>query len=267
MLHGFLSSHTDFITQNVGWTRILFFHYSLDFRAKVPQFFEILTLFYGNLLGINFFYKILNFRVWKSSGKLVKKEKLKGQMSYVILFIIKFLDNVSRISYSHRVIRNVVDDNAASTDDASFANVNTRADDDPCSQPVILTNGCRTAFHDRLSALQVVDWMLGSNQLAHLLDWKRFGVYSSCFCILMLWVYVGVNFLHENSHHVRWKFFHLSLWCTKEEGDEGDGDNREKRSDESCFGDERWVATEFETEHCAKRGNRHCYDNRINIIN
>lgn len=108
--------------------------------------------------------------MWESSGKLVKKEKLEGQMSYVILFIIKFLDNVSRISYSHRVIRNVVDDNAASTDDASFANVNTRADDDPCSQPVILTNGCRTAFHDRLSALQVVDWMIGSNQLAHLLD-------------------------------------------------------------------------------------------------
>ena len=184
-----------------------------------------------------------------------------------ILFIIKFLDNVSRISYSHRVIRNVVDDNAACTDDASFANVNTRADGDPCSQPVILTNGCRTAFHDRLSALQVVDWMIGSNQLAHLLDWKRFDVYSSCFCILMLWVYVGVKFLHENFLHVRWKFFHLSLWCTKEEGDEGDGNNREKRSDESCFGDERWVATEFETEHRAKRGNRHCYDNRINIIN
>ena len=91
-------------------------------------------------------------------------------MSYVILFIIKFLDNVSWIPYSHRVIRNVVDDNAACTDDASFANVNTRADDAPCSHPVVLTNGCRTAFHDRLSALQVVDWMLGSNQLAHLLD-------------------------------------------------------------------------------------------------
>ena len=44
-------------------------------------------------------------------------------MSYIILFIIKFLDNVSRISYSHRVIRNIVDDNAACTDDVLFANV------------------------------------------------------------------------------------------------------------------------------------------------
>ena len=265
---------------------MVFFHPILTLSLKMsdePEFFSSIIVLisaqkYHNSLRfwlffteifwkLIFFIKFWTFAVWESSGKLVKKEKLEGQMSYVILFIIKFLDNVSRISYSHRVIRNVVDDNAASTDDASFANVNTRADDDPCSQPVILTNGCRTAFHDRLSALQVVDWMIGSNQLAHLLDWKWFGVYSSCFCILMLWVYVGVKFLHENSHHVRWKFFHLSLWCTKEEGDEGDGDNREKRSDESCFGDERWVATEFETEHRAKRGNRHCYDNRINIIN
>ena len=52
----------------------------------------------------------------------------------------------------------------------------------------------------------------------------------------------------------------------KEEGDERDGDDTAHRGDERHFGDERWIAAVFQTEHRAETRYRHRNDHRIDVV-
>lgn len=70
-----------------------------------------------------------------------------------------------RVSCHRRVVRDILGDHAAGSDDTSLANRDPGADDDPAAQPAVLADADAVAGFDGLPAFHIIQWMLRREQL------------------------------------------------------------------------------------------------------
>ena len=87
----------------------------------------------------------------------------------VIIFkmmLFQIFNYLSWISYCHRVVWNIINYHTSCANNTTVAYRHSWTNDDTCAQPTIVANSDTTTFFDSFSPFNIVDRVVGCDQLA-----------------------------------------------------------------------------------------------------